>query len=298
MLLRQRIERALQMGTVGPGDRLPGIREVAGEVQADPRVVLAAYGELAKEGLIEIRPRSGVYVAPRIGRHDQDRVPSPAWIADVAAAAVCRGVALPKLHELFKHATATRTVRAAVIATTSDQAVGVARELSADYGVAATPLLVDALHRDPLRAPLRRAHLLVTTEMHAAAVRRLAARLSRPEMVICVRNDLLSSEWRLLMKYPVYVVASDPRFLRLVREFIAGEPGAENVRMLVAGRDDLSVIPADTPTYVTQSARQQLGRTRLPGRLIPPVRLLAPECVQQIARAVVDINLRVTLGDA
>ena len=61
--LRGRIERALMTGALAHGDRLPSTREMGAELDADPRVVLAAYRDLAGEGLVELRPRSGVYVA-------------------------------------------------------------------------------------------------------------------------------------------------------------------------------------------------------------------------------------------
>ncbi len=61
--LRGRILRGLQAGTLRNGDRLPSARDLAGEFEVDHRAILAAYRELAAEGLVELRQRGGIYVA-------------------------------------------------------------------------------------------------------------------------------------------------------------------------------------------------------------------------------------------
>lgn len=102
---------------------------------------------------------------------------------------------------------------------------------------------------------------------------------------------MLSVEWQSMMRRTVYVVVADPRFAIVVRNLVGPSVGAPNVRVLVAGKDDVGAIPPDSPTYVTESARLRLGRTRLPGRLIIPVRILSDDSVRELARLVVRLNL-------
>ena len=64
-VLRGRILRGLHSRSLASGDRLPSARELGAEFDIDHRVVLAAYRELASEGLIELRQRGGIYVARR-----------------------------------------------------------------------------------------------------------------------------------------------------------------------------------------------------------------------------------------
>src|SRR5690606_42155468 len=59
--LRQQILSALHFRTLGPGRRLPSARRLAAELRADPRVVLAAYRGLEREGLVERRPPSRAF---------------------------------------------------------------------------------------------------------------------------------------------------------------------------------------------------------------------------------------------
>jgi len=290
--LRERITRGLRSEALRPGARLPGVRELAVEFGSDPRVVALAYQTLANEGLVEVRPRSGAYVARPSPSQPDPREPPAAWLAEVFSEGVRRGVSAPSFPDALRSAIATRRVRAVVLTGIRDQSDGLARELRDDYGLDAVGLVFGETGRgEPLPRALRRADLIVTTPTNEGRVTRLAERLGKTRVIACVRPNLLSLEWRSLVREAVYVIVGDPQFARIVREFVSDADGAANVRVLVAGRDDLSVIPDDAPTYVTESARERMGRTRLPRRIIAPARILADECVTAVMRVIVDINL-------
>src|SRR6185503_15384187 len=63
--LRRRLLADLHLGRLKPGDRAPSLRIVAAELGVGIRAVSRAYLQLADEGLVTIRGRSGVYVAPQ-----------------------------------------------------------------------------------------------------------------------------------------------------------------------------------------------------------------------------------------
>lgn len=289
--LRQRAVRALQTGTIRGGDRLPSTRAVAAELGVDPRLVLAAYRELAAEGLVELRERSGIFVAS--SRQDgSERAPAAPWLAELLAQGVAREVPAPELGAWLARATATR-LQAAVVAATADQAEGICRELREYYGLDAFTLPPGAAPRVGGRVPtaLRRAALVVTTEAPGAAVRRLGERLGIPVVAISVRADLVGPEWRLLLRSPVYVVVTDHRFVQTLRHYFADTPGVENIRPVVLGRDPLDAIPPGAATYVTHSARTRLGDTPIPGRTVPPARIFSEECAREILEIIVRKNL-------
>jgi hypothetical protein len=216
-----------------------------------------------------------------------------AWLADVIAEGVLRNVPVLELGDWMRKAVSARKLRAVVIATTTDQTLGICRELQADYGLAATALLAEEVGpKRELPRVVHRAHILVTTDAHGVFMRRVAERLRKPLLVMSIRPDLVNQEWQLLMRGPVYVIATDPRFLALLREYLANTPGVPNMRTLVAGRDDLTVVPKDAPTYVTQSARERLDRTHLPGRVIPPTRIFSADCARELLRIIVGLNLK------
>jgi DNA-binding transcriptional regulator YhcF (GntR family) len=61
--LMDQVRHAVRVGTVGPGDQLPTVKEVVGMVPVNPNTVLRAYRELEHEGTVEIRLGRGTYVA-------------------------------------------------------------------------------------------------------------------------------------------------------------------------------------------------------------------------------------------
>jgi GntR family transcriptional regulator len=61
----QQVERALRMGVLRPGDRLPTVKEVVADVAINPNTVLKAYRELESRGLVEGRQGVGTFVLRR-----------------------------------------------------------------------------------------------------------------------------------------------------------------------------------------------------------------------------------------
>jgi GntR family transcriptional regulator len=61
----QQVERALRMGILQPGDRLPTVKEVVAEVAINPNTVLKAYRELESRGLVQGRQGVGTFVLRR-----------------------------------------------------------------------------------------------------------------------------------------------------------------------------------------------------------------------------------------
>lgn len=291
--LKTRIEHALRTRALSPGDRLPSTREVGDEFDVDARVALAAYQTLADEGLVVLRPRSGVFVAPA-SPLTEERAPSEEFLTDTLVAAVVRGFSLQRFTDDLRIVAFGRRLRAAVIATTADQAYGLSRELKADYGLDATPHLPeDAITADAASSALQRAHLIVTTPALKPDVSPVAAQLKKPLLVADVRPPFVESELKALLRTSrAYFVAADPRFLELTRNYLKSVVDLANVRMLVVDRDDLTTIPPQAPTYVTEAARQKLGKSRIPGRLIDPPRLLAENCVRTLVSFIVRTNIQ------
>jgi hypothetical protein len=168
--------------------------------------------------------------------------------------------------------------------------MGLCRELQDDYGLETTAEDVAVLANEVPPA-VRRADLLVTTTRHAAVVRGLAEQLRKHCVIASVRPDLITGQWRMLLQAPVYVVIADRRFEDTLRQFFADTPGALNLRPVIVGEDDLSLIPPDAPTYLTRSAREKLGSQRIPGRIIPAPRLLSSDSAREIITFIVRANL-------
>jgi GntR family transcriptional regulator len=63
--LVQQVKRAIAMGVLEVGDRLPTVKQVTAEVAVNPNTVLKAYRELEHGGLVEGRQGVGIFVAGR-----------------------------------------------------------------------------------------------------------------------------------------------------------------------------------------------------------------------------------------
>ncbi|CAN5839669.1 hypothetical protein BH11GEM2_BH11GEM2_36280 [soil metagenome] len=292
--MRGRLLRGIQAGTLIPGDRLPGSREVAAEFETDYRAAIAAYKALQAEGLVELRPRGGVYIAPRKNGLGGTPPVSESWIADIFSAALNRGIAAPELIELLPRCVETLRLRSVVIADTDDQVHGLCRELRDDFGFEAEGVLSDVTRgAHPAPLAVRRADLLVTVKAHADWVIALGRELQEDVIVIAVRPELRQGEWTMLLRRPVYVVVATVQFGDMLRRFYAEVPGIDNLRIIVFGQDELSSIPDGAPTYITQGVRKQLGAVRVPGRIIPAARTIAADSAREIFTFVVRQNLEV-----
>lgn len=58
----EQIRHSIEIGALVEGDQLPAIHTLAEELVVSPNTVVKAYGELAQQGLIRLRPGSGAYV--------------------------------------------------------------------------------------------------------------------------------------------------------------------------------------------------------------------------------------------
>lgn len=289
-VLRDRIRDATEMGALKPGARLPGTRKLAQELEVDPRLIASAFRRLQQEGLVEMRARSGAYVSARGGSAASQGLLAREWAAELVSQAVERGVPAHRVASAIARLADTRKIRAAVIAATSDQAVGMVRELQEDYGITAATVFPESLARGERPQSLRRAHLLLTTTDFAPSVRRLAAELGKALIVVRIRPDLFSEDWIAFMNGPVFVVVADPRFRAMLREVLKPIPGSANVRIVLAGSDEVAQIPRDSRTYVTESARRMLDRSALPGRIVRPRRVFSSETVREVVAFSVACN--------
>ncbi len=76
--LRGLLEYGIACGEFRPGDRLPSVRDLAGDAGVAPMTVSQVYRDLKAAGLIEGRAGSGTFVARRAGRSapSGDRLPA------------------------------------------------------------------------------------------------------------------------------------------------------------------------------------------------------------------------------
>lgn len=291
--LRDRIVGGLHTGRMRGGERLAGTRVLAAEFGVNERVVLGALRLLAREGIVAVRPRSGAYVVPP---HPSAGTALPhlgTWLVETLVQARARGLPPRDFAEYVRRCTETRRLRAACIECNLDQLHLLCSELTADHGFVTESVEVRAL--DDAAAALQRADVLVTTRFHATAVRTVAERLGKPWIAVGLRPSVMREVARLLADGPVFYVATDPRYERKLRRMLPASVPPDHLRVLIVGRDDLSAIPPDAPTFVMTSARAHVdarfGRGRVPGRPIHPPRSFSQEAARELLTFMVAANM-------
>jgi len=295
--LRQRLFSAVHLGLLQPGERLPSARELAREFNTDRRVILRAYQELEREGLVELRPRSGIYFTTLRGPAGGDLSRQAKWLADVLVQALLRGIPAPEFPDQLHAYLGTLRLRAACLECNDDQIESLCAELRADYGFETSGVDVDALIAEEKSLPeVRRADLLVTTPFHAGEVKELAERQGKPWIAASLKADIFAEIARRLPAGPVYFVVTDPRFAEKLGKIFANTAGAANLRALIEGRDDLDQIGADSPVYVTTLARERLAGTPLLRRVIPEMRVFSPESARELLTFVLRANMQALAG--
>ena len=139
--LRDRILSELHLGRLHAGDPLPSIRELAGRIGVNQRAVAQVYRILEAEGLVEIRGRSGVYVAPQDRFGGELLAETARWIAETLTDARKRRVRVSDYPELVRRCTATVRLHCACIESNKDHLTSICTEASEDFGLGVHPVV-------------------------------------------------------------------------------------------------------------------------------------------------------------
>jgi len=67
------VRHALDVGGLRPGERLPTVRQLAGELAIAPNTIVKAYNELQRRGLVVSRPGVGTVVAEGVEEVARER---------------------------------------------------------------------------------------------------------------------------------------------------------------------------------------------------------------------------------
>ncbi len=256
-VLRRRIQWGMHLGLIKSGDRLPSLRAGAAEFGVDQRSILSAYRELSAEGLVDMRPRSGIYVAA-LAHHSLGRPAKSQWILDMFIEGFNRGVPPVELGDMLSGAVKARTLSAVCIECNTDSALAITLQLQHEFGIAATWVDIASLHDDDTRDRIQDADLVLTTHFHVAEARGLVQELHRPLVLVSSDRDHSAQIRATLSRGPVYVIGVDPRMAGKLCAAWAGARWLANLRPIIVGRDDLAAIPAGSPVFVTRAAAEAL----------------------------------------
>lgn len=97
----EQIKFGIARGGLGPGDRLPTVRQLAVNLSINPNTVIRAYRELEIEGVLESQQGSGTFIGgrkPEIDRLEKQRMLNQI-LTDLLARASSYGLSLDDVLE-------------------------------------------------------------------------------------------------------------------------------------------------------------------------------------------------------
>ena len=293
--LRERIVAGLHLGALKPGDRLPSLRGLGAELGTDPRVVMSAYRQLAAEGLVRLRPRSGVFVQSPPDGGEEILPDVAAWVVDALLRGLSRGIPPTELRRQARACLDTVRVRAACLECNDDQIYALREQVARDYGFDAVGIDADALARhEPLPPGAAEADLLLTTRFHAAEAQRLGRRRRRPVIVATLDPVFRTEVERMLAAGPVWWICTDPRFAAKLPRMFPGSP----VKPVVLGPRPPADIPPGDTVYATRRAAERLPHGWRGGRVVTIPRVFSAETARALLAFLVRRNLEAARSQA
>ncbi|HEX8696143.1 MAG TPA: winged helix-turn-helix domain-containing protein [Longimicrobium sp.] len=303
--LRDKILNQLHLGQLRPGDRLPSIRTLWREMGVDHRVVAQAYRTLEAEGLVEVRGRSGVYLAPQDQFGGELLAETARWLAGVLVEAWKRRMTISELPDLIRRCTVSVRLRCGCVESNLDQMTAYTTELEEQFGLEPVPIYISPY---PLPRPdrsvefhgveeqIRNVDLVVTTSYHARLVRKAAENVGIPAVVLTVNPEVVETIQRHLRERPLTVVAQEPVFGERMRAMYA-EDAPDRIRLVVAeDRAALGALDPDEPVLLTRAARERLGdEVQLPV-LLPHSPTFSPHTARELLGVIIRLNVEASRG--
>lgn len=285
--LRYQIIGLLHVGRLKPGVPLPSIRSVAKTLGVDHRLVAAAYRSLETEGLVEVRPAAGVFLA------DGEKTPGgkmEGWLGDVLLEGWNRGVSRGGLARLVARI-AGCAVRCACVESNEDHMVAVAAELENDFSLQVERLMLGPSANAPVPGgSLDRVDLVVTTVFHAATVREAAGHAGIPWVLVRVDPRFAARIARVMHAGPATGVIVDPRFATRAQAYLDVTSHKGQVRFVTVDELDGGVDLRSPQMLITRAARRRLGLEDY--HLVPaPPGYIAPESAAELCNTIASIGL-------
>jgi DNA-binding transcriptional regulator YhcF (GntR family) len=282
--LRDHIVGAMHLGHLRGGDRLPSVREMGKQLGRNTRTVRAAYAALEQEGLVEVRGRSGVFIAEQAipgGVITEER---GRWLSGVVAEAWTRRIAVSALPELVQRCTAVRRVRCGLIDQIEDAIVALRYELEEEWGFDVRVVEPDEL------ACAGAVDFFAATSFYAASAHAGVLELGKPLIVLTAHPRLIEAVETQIRDGRLTVVAVDQRFADRMR-IIYSPDDPSRVRFVAASdRAAVAALDPQEPVMLTRAAHQKLGTVRL-RMIFPHSPTISPDTARILATKLVRLNV-------
>lgn len=302
--LRDYVVGRIHIGQFHSGDQLPSYRELSEAWGVDHRVIARAYKAIEEEGLVEVRGRSGVYLAPQQKIAGEMLPDTARWVAEeVLTEAWKRRIKIPDLPEFVRHCTSSVKVRTACVESTADHRHLLCTELQTWFGFDTTPVSASDLDRagrsstrgigtgrmNDLPAAVRSADLLVTTSFHGTNVHAMADALQKPYVIVTLHPAGLEVIHRHLRRERLTLICVDSGLGDRLKSVVPPDC-ADRIRVvLTRDRSTLDQLDPREPLLVSTAARARLRRN-LPS-ILQDLPALSPESTAELSHLLIRFNL-------
>ena len=281
--LRDHIVGAMHVGQLRGGDRLPSIRDTGRQLGRNSRTVRAAYTALEREGLVEVRGRSGVFVARQEITGDETSEETARWLSGVLAEAWKRRITVGSLPGMIQRFTTSRRVTCGLVDLVEDGTVALKYELEHEWGFDVRLIAPDAIERTC------GVDFFAVTSFYAASIHAAVEALAKPLVVLTVHSGLKDALASRIREGSLTVVAVDPHFADRIRVgYSADDPS--RVRFVAADdRNAVAGLDPEEPVLLTRAARSRLGSVDL-AMIFPHSPTISPESARVLAAMLVGGN--------
>lgn len=238
--VREHLMTSLHLGRLRPGDRVASVRRLADITGLNRKTIHRAYGALAKEGFLAVRPGAGTFVAhsSSLGR-SQDALLHAVNLCRVEAQAL--GLSSSAFADFLQGALngGLQGLPVVIVECNREQIEMIGRDVRSGLGVDARPVLLDELVADPA-GTLAGAWGVVTTDCHRAEVEAAARLVGLPVYRVALDPEFPQTILRWAQSRDVVVAVGDERFARVFLRFLgqlgAGPEVTARVRVVLPSR--------------------------------------------------------------
>ena len=255
--VREHLMTSLHLGRLRPGDRVASVRRLAGITGLNRKTVHRAYVALVKEGVLDVRPGAGTFVA-------QAQDPHRRQDALMHAVNLCRGEAnalgltSSAFADFIQGALngGLKGLPLVIVECNREQGEMIGRDVRAGLGVNARPVLLDELATDPARA-LAGAWGVVTTDCHRPEVEAVVRTVGLPVYRVSLDPEFPLTILRWARSRGVVMVVDDDRFagvfVRFLGQLGAGPEVTARVRIVLPARLRSAMMAAGDDAVVLVS---------------------------------------------
>jgi DNA-binding transcriptional regulator YhcF (GntR family) len=242
---REQLLTALHMGKLGPGDRLPSVRQLALRNGINMKTAMSIYRRLNEEGYVDLRAGSGAYISDiEQVNFDQAYCLSVLRLIESNLSQASQFKLEPRHYAELVHNFVDRSqmngAQIAVVECNEEQVNVFAYEISRRLNVGVFPVLLDQLeHPDQKSAKLlAKTDYFVTTDYHFKQVREIGGSYNKKILQVRLDPAFVTELVATARRNKVLMIVSNASFFESFRHRLIGIGISDTILDRIVAVDD------------------------------------------------------------